>query len=398
LPFNGTPNFPGVAGASVHVCVEGVTFQYQLTEDDLTKVFSRYGAVRFVNVNPDGASAIVHFYVPIDAEKATRDLDGKVLNGVQGALRVTQIPTSNLIQPYPMDTSAVNGNRPVRKYTCRFEIGVENEREFHVARRIIGQKGANMKRIVMSTENGDSAKLRLRGKGSGFMEGPLKQESNEPLHLCISCKDYNTYRSVVEQVTKLLEDVYKEYADYCRASSIDRPIPRVTMREHPLLAHSLPQPQQQSQKFGVPPIWPGGLTFPSVPGSYSQFGSPPNQLYPPAWKEWLPPPPMRASPDPQLPTINNEQSAPIQDNASPPGVQQSPNQASSNEPAPVECTLSVPEIERLIDERNEARRVCNFKEADRIRDLLRSQGIGLMDEPGGRGRGTEVTTWRYWRK
>lgn len=59
---------------------------------------------------------------------------------------------------------------------------------------------------------------------------------------------------------------------------------------------------------------------------------------------------------------------------------------------------SVGEIEKLIDERNEARRMCNFKEADRIRDLLRANGIGLMDEPGGRGKGSEVTTWRFWRQ
>jgi cysteinyl-tRNA synthetase len=49
----------------------------------------------------------------------------------------------------------------------------------------------------------------------------------------------------------------------------------------------------------------------------------------------------------------------------------------------------------MIEERNEARRVCNFKEADRIRDLLRSHGVGLMDEPGARGKGSDVTSWRY---
>merc|ERR1712150_436222 len=57
----------------------------------------------------------------------------------------------------------------------------------------------------------------------------------------------------------------------------------------------------------------------------------------------------------------------------------------------------VEEIEKLIDERNEARRANSFSEADRIRELLHSRGVALMDEPGGRGRGAEVTTWRYWR-
>lgn len=34
----------------------------------------------------------------------------------------------------------------------------------------------------------DSIKLRLRGRGSGYKEGPNKAESDDPLHLCISCK------------------------------------------------------------------------------------------------------------------------------------------------------------------------------------------------------------------
>jgi cysteinyl-tRNA synthetase len=34
-------------------------------------------------------------------------------------------------------------------------------------------------------------------------------------------------------------------------------------------------------------------------------------------------------------------------------------------------------------------------EADRIRELLRKKGITLMDEKGRRGRGVEVTTWKY---
>lgn len=55
------------------------------------------------------------------------------------------------------------------------------------------------------------------------------------------------------------------------------------------------------------------------------------------------------------------------------------------------------EIERMIHERNEARRANNYPLADSIRDNLIQRGIALMDEPGGRGKGAEVTTWRYWR-
>jgi cysteinyl-tRNA synthetase len=46
------------------------------------------------------------------------------------------------------------------------------------------------------------------------------------------------------------------------------------------------------------------------------------------------------------------------------------------------------DIERLIDERAAARKSKDFKESDRIRDLLASNGVQLEDQPGGR------TLWR----
>ena len=86
------------------------------------------------------------------------------------------------------------------KYTGRFDIQIENEKDFQVARRLIGSKGCNMKRIIeVCSKNAprgiqnDIVKLRLRGKGSGFKEGPRQEESKEPIHLCISSKFYDKY-------------------------------------------------------------------------------------------------------------------------------------------------------------------------------------------------------------
>ena len=50
--------------------------------------------------------------------------------------------------------------------------------------------------------------------------------------------------------------------------------------------------------------------------------------------------------------------------------------------------LSDAEIDRLIDERAAARKAKNFRESDRIRDLLATSGVVLEDMPGGR------TLWR----
>lgn len=34
------------------------------------------------------------------------------------------------------------------KFTCRYEIQIDSDKEFQVARKIIGNKGYNMKRII----------------------------------------------------------------------------------------------------------------------------------------------------------------------------------------------------------------------------------------------------------
>jgi cysteinyl-tRNA synthetase len=56
------------------------------------------------------------------------------------------------------------------------------------------------------------------------------------------------------------------------------------------------------------------------------------------------------------------------------------------------------EIEQLIEQRNQARKVNNFQLADQIRDGLKARGVVLMDEKGVKGdfSGQEVTGWRYW--
>ncbi len=229
-----TPTPPGaLRGWPVTVAVEGIGFSYQLTNDDLYKVFSRYGTVAHVDVMmPEGNAATVFFSTYDMASRAIASLDGKELAGVKGHLRVAW-------GPLPTSISFAAGNstdlrsalEPVRKYTCRFEIGIENDKDFQVARRIIGQKGINMKNIVSRTD----AKLRLRGKGSGYLEGMIRQESPEPLHLCVSCTTKRGYADAARMVADLLERVYDDYRHFCSLTGLPYPgYLKVTIREHPL--------------------------------------------------------------------------------------------------------------------------------------------------------------------
>ena len=112
------------------------------------------------------------------------------------------------------------------KYTCRYDIQIPNEREFQVARRLIGAKGCNMKRIISQCQKNmpqvsEVVKLRLRGKGSGFKEGPKQEESKEPLHLCISSRFYQQYTLACQQIEQLLLNVYEDFKKHCERTKKD---------------------------------------------------------------------------------------------------------------------------------------------------------------------------------
>lgn len=386
LPLPYSPGAPPMSPA-VNVFVEGMQFQYQLTEDDLQKVFSRYGAVKSIAVDEGGASASVLFGSFPEAQAAMTDLNGKVLNGLEGTLRITwamapaapyagvpgmpyappwagfppfggapgwplashqdQMPISvphvaAMAQSHPSSPERLPHVRGTRKYMCRFMIGIGNEKEFQVARRIIGAKGANMKRIVRETE----AKLRLRGLGSGYFEGASQKESSEPLQLCVSCVSSEGYQIAVRGVEELLTRVYDEYKHWCRETG--RPVPDlgINMSENQLVYSS----RAQDSSSGLP-------DSPEVSA--------------------------RESKERRMKSSKTTRDA-VPDSAD-------RGEPGANSPSPQE-------IEKMIDERNEARRSNQFMTADRIREDLHSRGVALMDEPGGRGRGLEVTTWRYWRE
>merc|ERR1719424_419062 len=82
-------------------------FQYQLTEDDLHKVFSRYGAVKVIKVDEVGSGAKITFHNHQDASAAMQDLDGKVLNGLDGTLRISWMaPSTDITGAAPYSTNA----------------------------------------------------------------------------------------------------------------------------------------------------------------------------------------------------------------------------------------------------------------------------------------------------
>lgn len=160
-------------------------------------------------------------------------------------------PSSPYFDPNSENSSsAYNGCSSVNpkctsmnKFTCRFDIQIPNESDFRVARKIIGYKGTNMKKIIDMCKLRDvsgkhGVKLRLRGRGSGFKEGPDKKESEDDLHLCVSSKflefgnldlasmlpmyrqnimaAYEVFKFACRSVGNLLTNIYEEYRQYMK--------------------------------------------------------------------------------------------------------------------------------------------------------------------------------------
>ena len=120
------------------------------------------------------------------------------------------------------------------KYTCKYEILIPNDKDFQVARRLIGSKGCNMKRILNECKQNnninDNVKLRLRGRGSGYKEGPQNKESDEPLHLCISAKNQEEMKKACSLVDDLLNKIYDEYKKFCIKNNISPVVPQLANR------------------------------------------------------------------------------------------------------------------------------------------------------------------------
>ena len=119
--------------------------------------------------------------------------------------------------------NSINDEKNFGKYTCKYQILIANDKDFQIARRLIGSKGCNMKNIINEcklSEDGEGIKLRLRGKGSGYKEGPENKESDEPLHLCISSKNAEEMKKACLLVDELLNRINNEYKDYCQKNNV----------------------------------------------------------------------------------------------------------------------------------------------------------------------------------
>jgi len=113
-----------------------------------------------------------------------------------------------------------------RKQQCQFILGITEEPKFRVVRRLLGSGGMHVKAIA--EESG--AKLRLRGVGSKFLEGPEKKESSDPLMLCVSAPTDAGYDIAVRRIREHLERIYLEFQDFLIKNG--EHVPKLSVQMH----------------------------------------------------------------------------------------------------------------------------------------------------------------------
>merc|ERR1711977_615965 len=115
------------------------------------------------------------------------------------------------------------GRKAAEKLLCRYNVCIEQDRAFNVVRKLLGDRGSHMKSIA----EGTGAKLRIRGRGSGFLEGPQQVEADEPLMICISAESCEGFKMAVQDVESLLEHVHDQYRKHCHHRNL--PVPRLSV-------------------------------------------------------------------------------------------------------------------------------------------------------------------------
>lgn len=125
------------------------------------------------------------------------------------------------------DVGNARFDRYGKKKQCQFIIGIEEDPVFRVGRCLLGPNGSNMKLIAAKT----GCRLRLRGRGSWFLEGPYQQESTDPLMLCVSSPSEADHSQAIRLIEELLLSVYAEFRTFCKTEGWTVPDLRIRRNE-----------------------------------------------------------------------------------------------------------------------------------------------------------------------
>eukprot|EP00801_Mesodinium_rubrum_P002763 Mrub_02763.p1 GENE.Mrub_02763~~Mrub_02763.p1 ORF type:complete len:515 (-),score=89.15 Mrub_02763:77-1588(-) len=391
--------------------IEGMDSQSKLDKEDLAILFVVFGEIEENGIEIiQHTKAIVKFKHLINAYIARHQLNGKYIRNINATVLLdwykgpNQLLESHVAETKNDESKSIvfeaeeSSYKEINKYVCRYDIlldKIDYNKDFEIAKKIIGPNGRNMKEIVdkctklerqselessynyRPKRNGDrdkeAVKLRLRGKYSGYKE-QKKQEIGEGLHLCISSKYCETFYEACRLIELLLNSIVTEYKKYANKNKLKDRL--IQYKKHDLtsnlneegLVKEKSNSSKESKSANERDM--NASTDKNIKDESETFKSTNNSVL-----------------------INKLHG----DGIICKNITFSSLTKFKEYILELDRRLDTSEIISCIEIRNNARKNCNFALADEYREALRQSGVAVMDEKGGRGRGSEVTTWKYWK-
>ncbi|CEP07413.1 hypothetical protein [Parasitella parasitica] len=129
----------------------------------------------------------------------------KAIAKIEELIETAQVPAPG--SGYPPREDRPDMKRPERKFhEKRLPVQVNGTPHFNLRAKIVGPNGAFVKHIQQET----GCRVQLKGKGSGFYESSTGVESEEPLHVHISCAREEGLEAGVKLTQDLLDTVKAE--------------------------------------------------------------------------------------------------------------------------------------------------------------------------------------------
>jgi len=140
-----------------------------------------------------------------------------------GALPPGPLPLNNGI-PIQLAARLESKQRhccPAGRFCCSFVfcVSLRDAEEFSLVSRLIGKNGANTRLI----SDRCSGKVRIRGRGSGWLEGPQKREAALQLQVALSCTRLEDYEIGRQLLTSQLCVLAADYKKHCQRKKMRPP-------------------------------------------------------------------------------------------------------------------------------------------------------------------------------
>lgn len=96
--------------------------------------------------------------------------------------------------------------KPPYKWVEEVNIDIEGAELYMVKRKVLGQNASTIRELVESIGDRNTIRVRMRGIGSGYNEGPEAREMQQPLHFNVSAENEQLLAVAAQKVRELVEN------------------------------------------------------------------------------------------------------------------------------------------------------------------------------------------------